>query len=407
MRKSLHLSLSLAFALLCCLAAGASAQTSGEITGLVTDSSGAAVSGASVTVTNKATGATRKVATNNEGLYAFPSLLPGVYELKVEQGGFKTARLDNITLEVQQTARLDVTMELGAVGETVTITSAGALLNAENTTVGTVIENKRIVDLPLNGRNFLQLVATAPNVSFGFQNSGQAGSRQGGTRSQQNISVAGQRSYFNRFTIDGVENTDVNFNTPIILPSIDALQEFKVQTGIFPAEFGRASTQINVSTKSGSREYHGAVFEFLRNDAIDARSYDFTGRRAKDSKKEPFKWNQYGFVLGGPVWLPKKLFGPLGYENKERVFFLANFEGFRERRTVLGRYSLPPVAWRGGDFSGLLNPAFTGNPCSGQSLRVANASGNRCDPSQALVLDAQGREITIGAIFDTITRNPF
>jgi hypothetical protein len=197
----------LAFALLCCLAAGASAQTSGEITGLVTDSSGAAVSGANVTVTNKATGATRKVATNNEGLYAFPSLLPGVYELKVEQGGFKTARLDNITLEVQQTARLDVTMELGAVGETVTITSAGALLNAENATVGTVIENKRIVDLPLNGRNFLQLVSTAPNVSFGFGQAGQAGSRQGGTRANQQIAVAGQRSYFNRFTIDGVENT--------------------------------------------------------------------------------------------------------------------------------------------------------------------------------------------------------
>src|SRR5689334_25104556 len=139
-------------ALVCVLAATAKAQTSGEITGLVTDSSGAAVTGATLTVTNKATGATRTVTTNSEGLYTFPSLLPGVYELKVEQTGFKMARLDNITLEVQQTARLDVTMEVGAVGEMVTITSGGVLLNTENSTVGTVIENKIVTELPLKDR---------------------------------------------------------------------------------------------------------------------------------------------------------------------------------------------------------------------------------------------------------------
>jgi len=372
-------------ALLSVLAGAGKAQTSGEITGLVTDPSGAAVSGAGVTVTNKATGATRRATTNNEGLYAFPALLPGVYELKVEAAGFKTAQLDNITLEVQQTSRRDVTMEVGAVGETVTITSVGALLNAENTTVGTVIENKRIVDLPLNGRNFLQLVATAPNVSFGFQQAGQSGSRQGGTRSNQQISVAGQRSYFNRFTIDGVENTDVNFNTPIILPSIDALQEFKVQTGIFPAEFGRASTQINISTKSGGREYHGTLFEFIRNDVLDARTYDFTGRRAKDSKKEPFKWNQYGFTLGGPVWLPKKLFGPLGYENRERIFFMTNFEGYRDRKTLLGRYQLPPSAWFDGDFSSLANPIF--DPLTGQQFAGNIIPRNRIHPTSAKLLE--------------------
>src|SRR5262245_10133643 len=390
MRKSLHLALSIAFALMLLSAARVYAQTSGEITGLVTDPSGAAVAGATVTVTNKATGATRISATNSEGFYAFPSLLPGVYELKIERQGFKTAQLDNITLEVQQTARRDVTMEVGAVGETVTITSVGALLNAENTTVGTVIENKRIVDLPLNGRNFLQLVATAPNVSFGFQNAGQAGSRQGGTRSQQNISVAGQRSYFNRFTIDGVENTDVNFNTPIILPSIDALQEFKVQTGIFPAEFGRASTQINISTKSGTREYHGSLFEFIRNDVLDARSYDFTGVRSPNSKKEPFKWNQYGFTLGGPVWLPKKLFGPLGYENRERIFFMTNFEGYRDRKTLRGRYNLPPAAWYDGDFSSLLSsatPIKIFDPLTRQEFAGNIIPKNRIHPTSLKLLE--------------------
>jgi hypothetical protein len=363
----------------CILAVCATAQTTGEITGVVTDSSGAAIQGAVVSVTNKGTNATRQTSTNDEGVYAFPSLLPGLYSVKIEHQGFKSSVRENITLEVQQTARLDFALEIGAVGETVNVTGGTPLLSQESTTVGTVIENKRIVDLPLNGRNFLQLVATAPNVSFGFQNAGQAGSRQGGTRAAQNISVAGQRSYFNRFTIDGVENTDVNFNTPIIIPSIDALQEFKVQTGIFPAEFGRASTQINVSTKSGSKEYHGAAFEFLRNDVFDARQYDFTGRRAPDAPKEPFKWNQYGFVLGGPVWIPKL------YNNKERIFFMTNFEGFRDRRTTRGRYQLPAAAWYTGDFSRLANTIY--DPLTRQPFAGNKIPENRISPTSKKLLE--------------------
>jgi carboxypeptidase family protein len=375
------------------------AQTQGEITGVISDSGGAVVQGATVAVTNTATGAARTVTSNEAGVYRFPSLMPGVYTLRIEKTGFKSAARSDIQVQVEQTVRLDVSLEIGDVGETVTITGGAPLLAQESTTVGTVIENKRIVDLPLNGRNFLQLVATAPNVNFGFQNAGQAGSRQGGTRAQQNISVAGQRSYFNRFTIDGVENTDVNFNTPIVLPSIDALQEFKVQTGIFPAEFGRATTQINVSTKSGTREYHGAVFEFLRNDALDARTYDFTGVRSKETPKEPFKWNQYGFVLGGPVWLPKKLFGPLGYENRERIFFMTNFEGFRDRRMLRQTYNLPPAAWYTGNLSSLLDPAITGNANSGkQAMAIVN---NQPVP----IFDALGRPVIVGQIYDPLTRH--
>jgi hypothetical protein len=334
------------------------AQTQGEITGVITDASGAAVPGVTVTVTNVATGATRQVISNEAGVYNFPALQPGVYNIRVEQPGFKPVTRSHVPLEIQQTARIDFSLEIGSVDQAINVEGSAPLLTTEDTTLGTVIENKRIVDLPLNGRNFLQLVATAPNVSFGFSSAGQAESRQGGTRSQQNISIAGQRSMFNRFSIDGIENTDVNFNTPIILPSIDALQEFKVQHGIFPAEFGRATSQINVLTKSGTNELHGALFEFLRNDAMDARIYDFTGTRAPDAKKEPFKWNQYGFTVGGPVWLPKKIFGPLGYDGRERLFFLSNFEGFRERKTLRGLYDLPLAAWREGDFSVRSNQIF-------------------------------------------------
>src|SRR5688572_9941317 len=230
------------------------AQTQGEITGVVRDTSGAVIPGATVTVINPSTNFTRTAITNEAGVYSFPALQPGRYNLKVEMPGFRTHTLSDVELQVQQSARLDIVMQVGAVSEVIEVTGTTALISSENATVGTVIENKRIVDLPLNGRNFLQLVSLSSNVSYGFSTVGQADAQQVGQRAAQNISVSGQRSMFNHFTLDGVENTDVNFNTYIVLPSIDALQEFKVQTGVFPAEFGRATAQINVSTKSGTNQ---------------------------------------------------------------------------------------------------------------------------------------------------------
>src|SRR4029079_16697211 len=141
------------------------------------------------------------------------------------------------------------------------------------------------------GRGYLNLVALSPNTNTLSPSSGQAGSRQGGGRANQSISAGVQLIMFNYFTLDAVSNTDPNFNTYVVLPSIDALQEFKVQTGIYPAEFGHNSTQINVSTKSGGNQFHGALFEFLRNDKLDAAPYSFTN---KPPAKSPFKWNQYG-----------------------------------------------------------------------------------------------------------------
>src|SRR5438093_1637399 len=261
--------------------------------------------------------------------------------MKVDLPGFRTITQNDVELQIQQSARLDFTLQVGEISQTVEVAGTAALIATEDATVGTVIENKRIVEMPLNGRNFLQLVSLSPNVSYGFDSSQIANERQGGTRAQQNISVAGQRSAFNHFTLDGVENTDVNFNTYVILPSIDALQEFKVQTGIFPAEFGRATTQINVSTKPGSNQFHGTLFEFLRNDKLDARQYAFAGERLR----EPLKWNQYGFALGGPLWLPKI------YNGKDRLFFMSNFEGFKERRLRRQLFTVPSVKMRSGDFS--------------------------------------------------------
>ena len=310
-------------------------QTFGEITGVVTDPAGALVVGAAVTVSNPATNLTRTATTNNAGNYTFPSLLPGVYSVKAEMQGFQGEIRGGVELQVQQVARIDFQLKVGSLTETVEVISGAPLLNTENATVGTVIENRRIVDLPLNGRNFISLIALGPNVNANFANSfGGAGSRQGGDRTQQQFSVAGMRREFNYFTLDGVANSDVNFNTYLFLPSIDALQEFKVQTGVYSAEFGHEAAQVNVSTKGGTNEYHGALFEFLRNSSLDARPYAFT---SEVPEKTPFKWNQYGFTLGGPVQIPKL------FDGKNRLFFMSNYEGFRLRNQAQIVYSTAPL----------------------------------------------------------------
>lgn len=334
---------------LVCLALPGFAQTLGDISGEVRDASGAVVAGVTVTLTNTATNAVRTATSNESGVYAFPALTPGIYNIKAEKQGFKTVSTSGLEVQVQQNVRFDVTMTVGAVSESIEVSASAISLATENATVGTVVEQKRIVELPLNGRNYLALTALAPNVSFGFPSAGQADGRQGGDRANQNISVAGMRNNFNRFTLDGVENTDPNFNTYVIFPSAEALQEFKVQTGIYPAEFGRGATQINVSTKGGGNEFHGALYEFLRNATLDARNFGNRG------VKDPFKWNQFGFTLSGPVWIPKV------FNGKNRLFFMSNYEWFRQRRQVRGRYNLPSSAMRGGNFSevsaGVFDPA--------------------------------------------------
>jgi hypothetical protein len=171
------------------------------------------------------------------------------------------------------------------------------------------------VDLPLNGRNFTAMIALSPNVSSDFSASGGAQSRQGGDRTTvAQIAVAGQRQVFNYYTLDGLINTDPNFNVYTFLPSIDAIQEFKVQTGVYSAEFGHESSQINVSTKSGTNQYHGTLFDFIRNNDLDARLFAFTSSVPSSA---PFKWNQFGFYLGGPVQIPKI------YNGRNRLFFIA------------------------------------------------------------------------------------
>ena len=339
--------------------------------GAVTDASGGILVGATVVVTNTQTNAVREAQTNTAGSYVFPNLLPGVYNLRVDLQGFQSQVINGVELQVQQTARLDFSLELGSVEVAVEVTGTAPMINITDATVGTVIDNKQILELPLNGRNFINLVALSQNVSSDYAggSGGGASGRQGGDRTTQNFSIAGQRREYNHYTLDGIVNQDVNFNTYAFLPSIDSVEEFKVQTGVYSAEFGREAAQVNVSTKSGTNQYHGTIFEFLRNDAFDAAPYAFTNVRPETA---PFKWNQFGFTLGGPVQIPGL------FNGRDKLFFMSNYEGFRLRQQQQVLYNTPTVAMRNGDFSGApvvirdpnTNQPFPGNSHSGESTEL-------------------------------------
>ncbi len=315
------------------LVAGLMAQTYGEIAGTVMDPSGAVLAGVEIVVENPATGFVRKTLSSGAGIYTVGFLRPGIYQVTGSLAGFKTSVRKDVQVQVDSATKLNLALSVGQVSESVEVSGAAPLVNSENAAVGTVIENRRIIELPLNGRNWLQLVALSPNVSAEMRSSGHVDSRQGGERGRQSISIAGQRQFFNRYTLDGVENTDVNYNTYVVRPSIEALEEFKIQTGIYSAEYGRAVSQINATTKTGGNRHHGAVFHFLRNDKLDAKEWQQQG------EKNPFRRNQFGFVWNGKVIADK-------------LFFLSNFEGTRDTKTFQGTANVAPAPWRTGDFSG-------------------------------------------------------
>jgi hypothetical protein len=305
-----------------------------EITGTVSDQTGSVIPGATVTVTNPATNQERSVETSATGSYTVPFLAPGVYNVRAEQDGFSTATRTAVELQVGAIARINFAMEIGNVTEQIEVVGTAAMLSTEDAAVGTVIENRRIVELPLNGRNYLQLIALSPNVTAEQRPAFTATGRQGGERAQQAFAVAGQRQAFTHYTLDGIENTDPNWNLFVFRPSIDALQEFKIQSGVYSAEFGRNTGQINVTTKSGTNELHGVLFEFLRNSALDAKEWIQVS-----PDKNPFRRNQFGATVTGPIV-------------QNRLFFMANYEGLRDVKTLQQLGSVATDRMRDGDFGG-------------------------------------------------------
>jgi hypothetical protein len=311
----------------------------GQITGNVTDPSGAIIVGAVVTLTHPATNNQRSTLNNDDGLFNLASVPPGVYNLQVEAKGFPKQMREGVELQVGQVAKIDFALQVGNVTETIQVVGGAPVLQTETTELGTVIENRRIVELPLNGRNYLQLVSLAPGATTNGPASSQGQQRMGGARNSFALNVAGQRVHFNHFLLDGIENTDPNFNTYLLLPSIDALQEFKVESGIFQAEYGRAIAQINVSTKSGTNSLHGSLFEFVRNAKMDAKNFFDRG----NAPIPPFKRNQFGATVSGPFV-------------RNRMFWLFSYEGLRERKALTRSGVLPNALQRAGDFSNLTTP---------------------------------------------------
>lgn len=262
----------------------------GQINGTVSDPTGAVVPGAIVILTNSATNIKREIITNESGIFSLPALPPGTYSLSVEAKGFPRQVRERVDLQVGQTDQINFTLQVGNVAETIQVVGGAPVLQSETAELGTVIENRRIVELPLNGRNYLQLVSLAPGATTNGPASSQGQQRMGGSRNTFALNVAGQRAHYNHYTLDGIENTDPNFNTYLLLPSIDALQEFKVESGIFSAEYGRAIAQINVTTKSGTNALHASFYEFMRNAAFDAKNFfDPAGKPIPPFQAQPVR----------------------------------------------------------------------------------------------------------------------
>lgn len=316
----------------------AAQAVTGTILGLVRDISGAAVPNAPITLTETGTGFTRTVATDSAGEYTAPSLPTGSYTLTVEVQGFKKTSLPNVQLGVDQKLRVDVTLEVGTVTETVEIQAAGAVVKSDSSELGETVTERQIVDLPLNGRDFVQLTRIIPGVVRGIPGANIDGAGSLAWRASASFSANGQRTRDNNFMLDGVDNNDTWLNSAVIFPNVDALEEFKVQTSTYSSEFGRSSGGVvNIQIKSGTNNFHGNVFEFLRNDKFDANDF-FNNKFGR--QRPPFRQNQFGGTFGGPI-------------RHDRTFFFMDYQGWRIRQAQTYLSTVPTEAMRGGDFSAL------------------------------------------------------
>lgn len=349
-------------ALVFCFTLVSFAQTeSARIVGTVSDATGAVVSGATVLVKSAATGREVTATSGDDGTYTILSLLPGKYTVEVKQSNFKTVRQE-ITLEVAQTATLDFALEAGMVSETVTITRDVPQVDTASSAIGQVIQGREAVELPLNGRNVLELARLSPGVTTGIPDgfasgvSGNAETYRGRNTGGAALSVNGQRTQANNFLLDGVDNNEALVNTINVFPSAEAVQEFRVQTSVAAAEYGRGGGGIiNSVTKSGSNNVYGSAFAFFRNDNLDARP-------TFESQKREFRRGQFGGTLGGPIW-------------KDKIFAFGNYEGLRQFLPVSQDFaSVPTAAFRTGNFSALNSQLR--DPLTGQNICVTGTTTN-------------------------------
>ncbi|MEX2261299.1 MAG: TonB-dependent receptor [Bryobacteraceae bacterium] len=347
--------------------------TTASIIGTVKDASGGTIEGATVQAKAVATNQVREGKTASDGNYILTNLPIGEYEVSFSANGFRTEVNKGLILQVAQRARLDITMQTGSVTESIDVTAEVPIINTEDAVFGDVIENKRVVELPLNGRNFNTLALLTPNIQNGIP---------GGATLQNflaggiGIWAHGNRDTDNEWNLDGATMNVGFYNWNSFNPSIDAVQEFKIQTGTFSAEFGfQAGANVNIVTKSGTNSLHGTLFNFLRNDKMDARGFFPTS-------KPKLRQNQFGGTVGGPVYIPKI------YDGRDKTFFFSNYEGIRIRQEQFGRFIFPTDEQRAGNmtrtsagapFTGTVVDPVTGQPFPGNIIpanRITSQSQN-------------------------------
>ncbi len=338
-----------------CAASLLAQTTSTEVLGTVSDTTGAVVPGAKVNLLRIQTGERRTAVTDGSGNYSFPLIEIGDYTVSIEMQGFKSQTKTGIHVEYQQKARVNVELDIGATSDRVKVVATGVELKTDDASLGVTIDHTRVVELPIVNRNFASLVVLTPGVQFGTRMGlsplSTAGSFFPGATQ---VSANGQRDANQRVTLDGVIASEPLVNTVYFNPSIDAIEEVKVHTGSYSAEYGMNNgANVQVALKSGTNEYHGAFFEFMRNDAADAKDYFLNFQLPPGSplqSKNRLRRNQFGAWLAGPVLIPKL------YNGRDRTFWSFNYEGTRQTEESVQQAFWYPEAFRNGDFSALLRP---------------------------------------------------
>ncbi len=326
------------------------AQTTGSILGYVKDSTGAIVPGTTITVTNPPTGFSWEATSDEQGYYFVPSLPVGTYTVSATMPGFKTFTQANVVVDVARNVRVDISLQVGEVAETVEVFATATGVETRSPTLGETVEQRRVMELPLNGRNFLQLATLQPGAVPGIRLASGL-SFPGPGSSANSPQVNGLRGQSNSFLLDGANNNDAFLGEGAVVPPPDAIQEFRILTNLYSAEYGRGGGSIiSVITRSGTNRIHGSVYEFLRNDVLDATNFF-------SQEKSPLRRNQFGFTLGGPI-------------RKDRTLVFGAYEGFREVRNVSLAATVPSAAQRNGNFSAL-NPA----------PKSCSERGAICDPT--------------------------
>src|SRR5437773_79158 len=345
----------------------------GSIVGVVTDPSKVSVSGATVEIRSLSTNVKREVITSAGGEYKSLPLQPGQYVISVRQQGFQAQTLD-ATLGVGQRLQADFALQLGAVSEKVDVTATTSLIETASSEISKVRLAKEIVDLPLNTRNFTQLVQLTPGVVQGVGGaSGLLGYTSG--RGTNGAVINGAPVEDVVYIIDGINSVDTDAGVLIFFPPVDSIYEFKVQTSAAPAAYGGGQGIINVIYKTGSNHLHGTAYEFLRNSALDAKNFFDPGNKPIP----PFKLNQFGFNLGGPVVIPRVING------KNKFFFFGDYEGKRVRQAQTFLSSVPINAYRAGDFSAMLPRTILMDPRANPRVALPNNTipASAIDPTSA------------------------